>query len=98
LQPENFRAPFTAVEGWGTVEQKRDGQTQSQRIDMKYGTLRLRSLGCELAAGTKPTTVRVTVGEQELETQHKLQDGRLTITLALDLILEAGHALTVRIA
>jgi uncharacterized protein (DUF608 family) len=98
LQPENFRAPFTAAEGWGTLEQKREGQVQTQRIELKHGTLRLRTLAFELAPGAKPTAVRVTVGDKEFESEHKLESGRLTITLALDLVLEVDHALAVKIA
>ncbi len=56
LQPENFRAPFTAAEGWGTLEQKREGQVQTQRIELKHGTLRLRTLAFESAPRRKAHT------------------------------------------
>lgn len=32
LTPENFRAPFTAAEGWGTYHQKRTATTQPHQL------------------------------------------------------------------
>src|SRR5205807_4943800 len=37
LTPEKFRAPFTAAEGWGTFTQKREGQNQRERVDVRWG-------------------------------------------------------------
>ena len=95
LTPEDFRAPFTTAEGWGTFQQRRDGKSQSHRVELKYGSLRLRTLTFELPAGTKPTSVRVSLGERPIESSYKLEDSRLTITLAAEIELRAKQALVV---
>ena len=44
LTPENFKAAFTAAQGWGSLSQSRDGKTQTNRIEVKWGGLRLKTL------------------------------------------------------
>ena len=44
LSPDDFRAPFTAAEGWGTFEQKRHDGQLSAAIDVKWGRLKLKTL------------------------------------------------------
>jgi hypothetical protein len=48
LTPENFRAAFTTAEGWGTFHQTRTDATQTDRLELKWGKLRLRSLSFAL--------------------------------------------------
>ena len=42
IGPENFAAPFTSAEGWGTIGQKRADGKQTQTIAVKWGQLRVR--------------------------------------------------------
>ena len=44
LTPENFKAPFTAAEGWGTFTQTQTDGSQAATIELKYGKLRLSTL------------------------------------------------------
>ena len=44
LNPENFSAPFTVAEGWGTYSQIRKGKQQEHRIALKYGRLKLQHI------------------------------------------------------
>ncbi len=37
ITPENFKSAFTTAQGWGALEQKRAGKTQSASIELKYG-------------------------------------------------------------
>ena len=96
LTPDNFRAAFTSAEGWGTIEQTRDAGGQTNRIEMKQGRLRLRSLAFELAAGAKPASVTVSAGGKRLDFGQSLKDGRLSIALAKDVLMEEGQTLEVR--
>ena len=51
VSPDNFKAPFTAAEGWGSFAQKVvDGQ-QSASIEMRYGKLALNELALEQVEG-----------------------------------------------
>ena len=51
VSPDNFKAPFTAAEGWGSFAQKVvDGQ-QSASIELRYGKLHLKQLTLDSASG-----------------------------------------------
>jgi len=98
LTPEDFRAAFTTAEGWGTFRQTRTGATQTGRLEVKWGKLRLRSLSFALPANLRPQQVRVKSGDAEIASTHTLADGKLTIDLASDLLLQAGQKIEVVIA
>ncbi len=50
---ENFRAPFTAAEGWGTYSQKITGDKQEAIVEVKYGKLQLNHISLERAGTIK---------------------------------------------
>jgi hypothetical protein len=97
LTPEDFRAPFTTAEGWGTFTQKRDGAAQKGTIAVRWGKLRARTLAFALDEKMSPASVKVTLQGQELPCRHSLRDGRLLITLAVDVIVAAGQSLEISI-
>ena len=98
LTPENFRAAFTSAEGWGTYRQKAEGERRWAEIEMKWGRLRLKTLGLALPAIARPQTVAVTVDGKPQASQFTAAEGRLTITLAEEANLETGRKLAVTIA
>jgi len=95
LTPEDFRAAFTAAEGWGTFAQKRDGQIQSERIELRWGQLSLRSLAFTVPENFRPVKVFVIVGARPIKIDYMLKDGRLDITLKKKLILTENQVLNV---
>jgi non-lysosomal glucosylceramidase len=97
LTPENFRAPFTAAEGWGTFRQERDGRTQRAKLDIHWGRLRLRSLALELSAGAHPAKVTVRLGDRTVAATHAVDAGRCIITLAAEITVPQAGSLDVRI-
>jgi uncharacterized protein (DUF608 family) len=97
LTPEDFRAAFTAAEGWGTLAQRRRPGVQEQTVTVHWGHLRLRSLAFELAPGHRPARVRVEEGGERLAAEHRLEDRRLSIILARELTIPTGGSLGVRI-
>jgi non-lysosomal glucosylceramidase len=53
IAPEDFRAPFTAAEGWGTFEQKKTaGKGWSARIKVAHGRLVLNEIRLPWLAST----------------------------------------------
>jgi hypothetical protein len=44
MSPENFKAPFTVAEGWGTYTQEKHQKRQVHTLLMKFGLVRLRSI------------------------------------------------------
>jgi uncharacterized protein (DUF608 family) len=95
ISPENFRAAFTAAEGWGTFSQQRESGKQTQTIDVKSGRLRLSSLKFATADNTRPTAANVTAAGQSLTVAVESQPGRVRITLAEPVMIEAGQSMRV---
>lgn len=90
LTPGNFKAAFTSAEGWGAFSQSKNGKTQSARIEVKYGKLRVKTIS--LAASTAS---KVMVGGQPAEFRQQTKDGKILVTLAKEATLSAGEAVEV---
>jgi len=97
LGPEDFRAAFTAAEGWGAFSQKREGAALRARVELKWGRLRLRTLVLELPKGAKVAAVDVAAAGAPVRATHRDEDGRVTITLDAETVLAAGQSLEVTI-
>jgi uncharacterized protein (DUF608 family) len=95
VTPENFRAPFTAAEGWGTIEQKQDAAGQQVLIAVKWGKLALRKLRFELAAEMKATTVKASIDGKDIAA-HPTIDGR-AMEVSFAEPLEVGEGMTLKI-
>jgi uncharacterized protein (DUF608 family) len=97
LSPENFRAAFTAAEGWGTLRQTRNGAVQTNSIELCHGHLRLASLAFELPEGAAAKEVRVRTGETEVPANHAQSGRRLSVNLPETLVLQAGQRIEIEI-
>ena len=97
LTPEAFRAAFTTAEGWGTFEQTRaDEASQTDRLTLAFGTLRLRELAFQVPAGVTGATVWL--DGRQLPATANVGGGRLGVALAEAVTLNAGQTLEVRAA
>jgi len=97
VTPDDFRAAFTAAEGWGTFSQKRKGKTQHEQIELRWGRLALRSLAFEVPENFKPAEVTLTTGGKSSKCDYTLNDRRVEINLKDDLVLTPGQMLVVTI-
>lgn len=97
LTPENFRAAFTTAEGWGSFHQRRVGAVQYERIVVKWGRLRLRTLAFMVPDEAKPSKVRILVAGRSVDSRFVAEKGRVRITLAADALTVAGDAVEVEI-
>ena len=98
LTPENFRAPFTAAEGWGTFAQKRAGGTQSEILKVVHGRLKLKTLAFAVPPGTTPSRVKVLKAGVPVKAKLSIAQSRVTVTLAGPVSLTAGQELELLIA
>jgi uncharacterized protein (DUF608 family) len=98
LAPEDFKAAFTAAEGWGSIAQKREGGTQTAFIAVRFGRLRLCSIALAALPGLKAEKVEVTLDGQPLVARHALDQARVLITLAEPVELKAGQAVRLSIS
>ena len=97
LTPENFKAAFTAAEGWGRFSQKSDEGGCKFSIDLKYGQLRLQSLALALPARVDADQARVTANRRSLAAATQSENGRLLIRLSEPLTIDAGQNLEIMV-
>lgn len=97
LTPEKFRAPFTASEGWGTISQERNGGRQSERVEVRHGRLRLKTLAFELPQGQPLTAVRVTAAGGPVAAGHARDGRRVLVTLGRETVIGEGEALEIEL-
>jgi hypothetical protein len=95
VTPENFRAPFTVAQGWGTYSQQSHSSDFRAGIVLKWGKLRLRHLA--FAVPNKPHKVSVTVNGRSVAATHALDQGRVRITLAATAVIIAGENIEVTV-
>jgi hypothetical protein len=96
--PHDFKAAFTAAEGWGAISQLRTGDGQQQRIEVRHGRLRLRSIAFEIQDGRNIGHVRVVAAGNTIPNEYSLDGVRLTVRLAEDVTLEATEELSISVA
>ena len=97
LSPHNFKAPFTTAQGWGSFSQTANGDAMTAEIALKFGGLRLKTLALQLPDGVKGKTVKVTHNGHAVSSSTLVENGRLLVTLKIDVSLQAGQKLDVKI-
>ncbi len=80
-QPQDHRSFFTAAEGWGLYEQRRNGRTQTHRIDVRFGKLRVRALVFELPENATLGQATVSVAGRQVRPEATHDGRRVTLTL-----------------
>ena len=98
LTPEDFRAPFTAAEGWGTFWQKQNAQHTTCGIQVRRGKLRLKTLALAMPEGAGVTKAEATLGQAAIRATVELTGQRALVTFAEDVHLAPGTELQVALA
>jgi uncharacterized protein (DUF608 family) len=93
VTPQDFRAAFTATEGWGTYTQQSHSSGFRAGVALKWGKLRLKHL--TFTVPNRPRKVTVTVNGRSVAATHALDQGRVKITLAADVLITAGEKIEV---
>ncbi len=95
LTPEDFKAFFTAAEGWGSLVQKRSSGGQTNRIEVKWGKLDLKVLRLELPTGAKLQDATVAVANRQIASKASQDDRHVTIVLDQYLEIAQNQAVEV---
>jgi hypothetical protein len=90
VTPEHFKAAFTAAEGWGSFTQHEEGGQRQVRIELLYGTLRVKTITLS-AAVAKSVVVRL--NETPVAATYEKTGDRVMIELTPAIRLEAGQTL-----
>ena len=71
LTPENFKAPFTVAEGWGTYSQQRDENSFNAQLEIKHGRLKLNKFFAEMDKAQKANKAEVMIGKEIVKSSFK---------------------------
>lgn len=98
LTPENFKAPFTVAEGWGTYTQQSNGNGFTATLKLAYGKLKLIKFTAELASGTNANKVEVMLNNNVILSSFKQADTACEIQLDTFAVVNAGESLSIKIS
>jgi hypothetical protein len=98
LSPENFKAAFTAAEGWGCYTQEIKAGSLKAEITLRYGILCLKSVSLAYPENLKPTGAKVTHAGKATPSSHELLDGKIFIILAGEILIGEGESLAIELA
>ncbi|MDF7823594.1 GH116 family glycosyl-hydrolase [Pontiellaceae bacterium B12227] len=80
ISPANFRAPFTAAEGWGTFSQTIDEKGLQAKLHVKWGALAVQTIRLN-PDGMDAKSVTVTLNGKLLDAAVKMNQGTAVIQL-----------------
>jgi non-lysosomal glucosylceramidase len=98
LTPENFRAPFTAAEGWGTYAQTIAAGKLQASLEIKTGRLRLRTVSLRLDGAAAQPGAKASLNGVPLAVSCARADGRWQLTFPTDVLIAARQKLALEIA
>jgi len=93
----DFKAAFTSAEGWGSFSQSSTPANSRFRIQLKWGTLRLRSMAFSLPENEKAGKVEVRVRGRTVASRYSQEGRRIRILLKSEARVEAEGMIEVRV-
>ena len=93
-QSENFRAAFTAAEGWGTFAQQKQGKNLKAEVTLRHGKLKLNTLSVQ----GQFSKVTAKHNDKSIPAAIAMQDSKAVVTFASSPVLHAGETLVVALA
>src|SRR5690606_385083 len=95
IDPDDYRAPFVARDGWGTFRQRRDAGAQEVSLEIAWGHLALKRL--RLAPGDTERPATATLAGDELAVTTSRDGDRVAVDVSEPVTVSAGQTLTVQI-
>jgi len=96
-QPQDHISFFTAAQGWGLFTQKRRSRTQTELIELKFGSLMLKELVFELPKGARSAGVTVLLDGRKLAATSALDNSSVHVKVGEPILLRADSSLQIRI-
>jgi hypothetical protein len=93
MQSDNFKAPFTAAEGWGTYQQQKTDKQLKASVQVKSGTLKLTTFGVE--ANHKILKIKVLLDGKKVAASFTQKDSDCLIQFNEPVTIAAQQKLTI---
>ena len=97
VTPADFKAAFTAAEGWGLFTQTRERGVQRETMALRWGRLNVKTLAFSVRPRWSSVDVTLRMGSRTLKSEHAVDAGRIKIELADPVQLADGQTLEVEI-
>lgn len=98
LAPENFKAPFTAAEGWGSYSQKISDGTLRAELAVKHGKVPLRTMSLVPPVGAAPQRVSASLDGKPVSATLNRRDDLVEVVFEPDIAVSEGQVLEVTLA
>jgi len=98
LAPQNFKAPFTVAEGWGTYSQQRDENSFAAQLEMKHGRLNLTKFKADLDKNQKANKVEVMIDKKGIISSFKQEDTACEIDFNDPQLILAGQRVSIKMS
>ncbi|GAB6166690.1 hypothetical protein JCM19992_26900 [Thermostilla marina] len=95
IRPEDFKAAFTAAEGWGTYRQLWTESKGMCTVAPLWGKLRLKTFAVDVAEGVEADRAEVTLAGRTLPHAVTQEGRRVVITLDQPVIVQTGETFDV---
>jgi len=96
ITPGDFKAFFCASEGWGSLRQQRDGQTQRSEIAVREGQLGVAHVSLELAGQAQK--VSATLAGAPVPAKFQPAGSGVLVTFEKPVVVKAGETLALSIS
>ncbi|MDR1562765.1 MAG: hypothetical protein LBS54_06765 [Dysgonamonadaceae bacterium] len=93
----DFKAPFTAAEGWGTYRQKQSNSAMECAIEPKYGRLQLSVISVDTPKGKTAGQATVKLNGRTIPAKTTKAGQTVTVTLNNRITIPAGEKLTLEL-
>ncbi|NUM55952.1 MAG: twin-arginine translocation signal domain-containing protein [Candidatus Hydrogenedentes bacterium] len=95
LMQHNFKAFFTAANGWGSLSQLRNNKLQRNSVEVRYGTVELKEFVVETSHTTSRPQVAFEAGREKARGTATFTGGACRIALHKPIVLESGDSMNV---
>ncbi len=95
--PGNFKAPFTAAEGWGTYSQQQKKNTMTCSLKIKYGRVQLKDFSVDAPKGKSFKSATVTVAGKPVGSAIKQNGGKIMISFNERMTINTGEELKIQL-
>ncbi len=95
ISPENFKAPFTVAEGWGTYTQEKQNNSQVHALSVKHGSVALRQISLIKLDDQLVKNVIAIAGKQKIPVTFSQQQNEVIVDLGILRKLQVNQVLSV---